>query len=333
MEEKFPDTSTIVGVTCGLWAFDYPCGIVVDREFSYITPENDFKQLTIHPNNSDWNFNNANTWIEHTKQNKQILRMHCPIGPQVSDWTEDDSRTAEELEQNMTDFMTAVCTTFNNIENIKYMDVVNETVKNGAWFGPVTGSGEGIWENPWTKIGFDTDQNQTPLYIKRAFQLANQYAPGIKQLYNHHEGPENTASWDLIKETIIYLKNAGIRVDAVGWQAHVDNGWTNETNLNALSNLIDWAQNNNLEFHITEASAFIKNKVSDYELNLQAETYAKILNVLLAKSNTGKVGWNTWHLTDAYTYRSEYLPSLFNENCEAKPAYYAVQTCLENFSK
>lgn len=333
MQDKFADSSIIVGVTCGLWAFDYASGTVVDKEFSYLTPENDFKQKTIHPNNTDWDLTGATEWIEHAQLNNQIIRIHCPIGPQVSDWAEEDNRTAAELEKNMTDFLTTLCTQANSISAIKYMDVVNETVDDGAWFGPLAGSGEGMWENPWPKMGYDTDVNQTPLYIKKAFQLSNQYAPNIKQLYNHHEGPENTASWNLIKATILYLKNAGLRVDAIGWQAHVDNGWATENNLNALRNLIDWAQANNMEFHVTEASSFIKTGVNTASLDLQAETYAKMINVLLEKSRTGKVGWNTWHLTDAYTYRSEYSPSLFDKDCKPKPAYYAVQKCLEDFVK
>lgn len=333
MEEKFPDKSVIIGVTCGLWAFEYDSKYIVDKEFNYVTPENEFKQKTIHPNNTDWNFKDANTWITHATQNNQIVRIHCPIGPQISDWTEDDNRTAAELETNMTDFLTTICSTYNNTPCVKYMDVVNETVENGTWFGPKTGSGENMWENPWPKIGVDTDINSTPIYIKKAFQLCNQYAPNIKQLYNHHEGPEKKVSWDLIKATVLYLKAAGLRVDAIGWQAHVDNGWATDANLTDLRNLIDWAQANNLEFHVTEASSFIKNEVNTSSLNLQAETYAKILTVLLEKSHTGIVGWNTWHLTDAYTYRSEYFPSLFDKNLKAKPAYYAVQSCLENHIK
>lgn len=332
MEELYKDSSVIVGVTCGLWAFDYPsAAAVVDSEFSYVTPENDFKQLTIHPNNTDWNFTNATKWIQHVGIHNQILRIHCPIGPQVSDWAEDDSRTADELEKNMSDFLMAVCTTFNSHACVKYMDVVNETVQKGEWFGPKVGSGANMWENPWPKIGVATDKNNTPLYIKKAFQITNEYAPNIKQLYNHHEGPENTASWNLIKETILNLQSEGITIDAVGWQAHVDNGWTTSENLQALRDLIDWVQLHNMEFHITEASSFIKENRTEYQLQLQAETYSKILAVLLEKSTTGRVGWNTWHLTDAYTYRSEYFPSLFDENCNAKPAYYAIQKVLEDF--
>ncbi len=329
--EQFADSSLIIGVTCGLWAFDYPCGEIVDREFSYVTPENDFKQKTIHPNNTDWSSADASAWVGHAEQNGQIIRMHCPIGPQVSQWAQEDSRTAEELEKNMTDFLTAVCTTFNSTRCIRYMDVVNETVRNGAWFGPETGAGADLWENPWPKIGFDTDLNHTPLYIKKAFQITNTFAPNIKQLYNHHEGPENIASWELIKSTVVNLKSSGIRIDAIGWQAHVDNGWATEAHLQALRELIDWAQRNGLEFHVTEASAFIRNAVNADELQLQADTYAKILGVLLEKSRTGRVGWNTWHLTDAYTYRSEYSPALFDAENNPKPAYYAVRKCLEDY--
>ena len=30
-------------------------GVIVNREFNYATPENDFKQITIHPKPGDWN--------------------------------------------------------------------------------------------------------------------------------------------------------------------------------------------------------------------------------------------------------------------------------------
>lgn len=253
--------------------------------------------------------------------------MHCPIGPQVSDWTKEDIRTSQELEQNMTDFLTAICTTFNAIEQVKYMDVVNETVKNGNWFESKVGVAD--WENPWTKIGYENDENKTPLYIKKAFEIANLYAPNIKQLYNHHEEPDNIESWDLIKETILQLKYEGLRIDAIGWQAHVDNGWATEENIKLLRDLIDWAHQNSMEFHITEASSFIKNDMSVAELTLQAETYSKIFGVLLEKHPNGNVGWNTWHLTD--TYRNEYFPALFDEDNNPKPSYFAIQKELEDF--
>jgi len=56
---NYSDGSIIIGATTGAWSFGTPTGEILDREFNYVTPENDFKQWNIHPDNSDnWN------WIE-----------------------------------------------------------------------------------------------------------------------------------------------------------------------------------------------------------------------------------------------------------------------------
>ncbi len=79
------------------------------------------------------------------------------------------------------------------------MDVVNETIdaNTGEWFGPKPGTDK--WENPWPIIGYDTTHAlRPPLYIKRAFELANEYAPNIKQIINQH-GTMNDVAWDKVK--------------------------------------------------------------------------------------------------------------------------------------
>lgn len=252
--------------------------------------------------------------------------MHCPIGPQCSKWAQDDSRTAIELEKNLREFLEAVCKRYNGKSGFEYMIVVNETVTNGSWHKNKNGFG---WECPWYKIGLDNDKNKTPLYIKIAFEIAQQYAPDIKFIYNQHERLNNPESWKLIKETIVYLKEKGLRLDGIGWQAHIDNGWATTENLNRLRNLIDWAHNNNLEFHITEASVWLKSGKSDVTLKEQAITYSAILEVLLEKRSTGVVGWNIWHVDDGVSWHKDWFPSLFDENYTAKPAYYAIQETLE----
>lgn len=327
VEDKYSDNNIIIGCTTGSWAFGTNTGLVMDREFNYVTPENDFKQWNIHRNNSSyWNWAEPDAWINHITTNGQILRMHGPIGPQCSQWAQNDSRTASELDTNMKDFMQALCERYNGTPGFEYMDVVNETVINGSWHTDKPGYG---WENPWFKIGQDTDRNRTPLYIKKAFQIANQYAPNIKLIYNHHEHPEMLDSWTLIKETIAYLRNQGLRVDGIGWQAHVDVSWETSENLQNLRDLIDWAHSNQLEFHVTEASVWLKQDNSQTYIEQQAETYRTIMEVILEKRSSGKVGWNTWHIDDGHGWNTQWYPSLFNANYVAKPAYYAIQEALE----
>jgi len=253
--------------------------------------------------------------------------MHSPISPQCSQWAQDDSRTVSELELNMRTFLQAICERYNSSPGIEYMDVVNETVIYGHWFTHRPGFG---WEVPWFKIGLDADEKSTPLYIKYAFEIAQQYAPDIKLIYNHHEDPTATSSWDLIKATITYLRSQGLRVDGIGWQAHVDKGWDSAEKLDALRELIDWAQANALEFHITEASVWLKHGVSESLLIEQATTYRAIIDVLLEKRGGGKVGWNTWHIDDTAGWKIQFHPSLFDTKYTAKQAYYQIQDALEN---
>lgn len=138
--------------------------------------------------------------------------MHGPISPQCSSWAKNDSRTADELERNMREFATALCQRYNGQPGFKYMDVVNETVTNGQWHKNKPGN---VWEYPWYKIGRDTDFRRTPLYIKYAFEIADEYAPDVKLTYNQHEREISADSWNLIKDTIRYLRNQGLRVDGI----------------------------------------------------------------------------------------------------------------------
>jgi endo-1,4-beta-xylanase len=329
VKDKYPNDSVIIGGTTGAWALGTYTGIILDREFSYVTPENDFKQWNIHPDNTDrWNWTETDAWIDHIAKIGQILRMHCPIGPQCSNWAKDDSRTAAELETNLRAFMEAVCKRYNGTPGVVSMDVVNEVLINGQWHQPKPGTDS--WENPWYTIGLDNDTNKTPLFIKMAFDIATQHAPDLKLIFNHHEAPTSQTSWNKIKETVYYLRNRGLRVDGIGWQAHVDNGWANfPSQLSLLDDLIDWAHANDLEFHITEASVWLKNGVSPEILQQQGQTYAKILNVLLNRHTSGKIGWNIWHIDDGHGWQTEFYPSLFDTAYTAKPAYYAVQQMLE----
>ncbi len=324
--EKFPAGQVLIGGTTGSWSFGTPTGAVMDREFGYVTPENDFKQAVVHPDPDTWHWARADAWIDHVVAHDQVLRIHGPISPQCSVWAKDDARTPAELEKLARDFATALCKRYNGKPGFIALDVVNETVNNGRWHTDKKGTG---WEVPWYRIGQDTDKNRTPLYIKMAFEIANEHASNFKLIYNHHEDANRKGSWELIKKTITYLRAAGLRVDGIGWQAHVDNGWATPANLDKLRALIDWAHANDLEFHVTEASVWIKNGVTPESLALQAETYSAIVAVLLEKSTSGKVAWNTWHIDDPHSWHRQWHGGLFDAHYAPKPAYYSVQKALE----
>jgi endo-1,4-beta-xylanase len=327
VKEGYKDNTIFIGGTTGSWSFEEIQGELLDREFSYVTPENDYKHSKIRPNNQTWVWEQADAWEQHIINNEQVLRMHCPIGPQCSEWAKEDNRSAIELEQELKLFLETISKRYNNKQGYIYMDVVNETVIDGSWHENKEGTD--LWECPWFKIGQDNDANSTPLYIKLAFQTVKEYAPDIKFIYNHHEPPSNTASWNLIKSTIQYLQDMDLRVDGIGWQAHVEVGVElNNDNIQKFEELINWAHSNNLEFHITEASVWLKDGHSESQLNAQADTYSTILRILLENRLNGIIAWNTWHVSDAHGWHTEWYPSLFDKNYEPKPAYFSVRDVL-----
>ena len=328
--DVYPDGNVYVGGTTGWRKRPRGSGAIMDREFSYVTPENDFKQSTIHPGPGIWKWTYADAWIKKCEEQRQILRLHAPISPQCSKWAKDDSRTPEELKQNLVEYTTALYKRYNTHKHVKWIDVVNETVlSNGDWHGPRKGTDK--WECPWTILGYDNNHPlKPPLYIKLAFEIANRHAPQKKLIINQNGGMEE-AMWDKVKALVPYLRQQGLRVDGIGWQAHIDVGWEKDKeNMASLRALIDWAHTNKLSFHVTEQNVWLKAKEKDFKA--QAETFAAIMKVLLEMRGSGVVTWNVWNISDADAWQSEKRKEgcLFDRQYKAKRGYYALQGLLEN---
>ncbi len=345
VKDKYPGGNVYIGATAHARALkDVPVvAAILDREFSYITPSNEFKQAKIHPTPEKWDWSLAEMWLAWAKQKGQVMRIHGPVSPQCSTWTKEDNRSAGELKKNMEEYMRKQCLLLTKHPHVLWMDVVNETIsEDGSWFGPAPGTEK--WENPWPRIGYDTDRNKTPLYIAMAFKITNKHAPGIKQVINNHA--LTAPSVKKLKELVIYLRQKGLRVDGISWQGHIESGWElDKENIRLLHDLISWAHKNKLEFHITEFQSYYLTKrerktkwnknpipVSADEVKLrlpsQAKTYEAVLRILLEHRNTGVVTMNYWHLIDSQSQSRD--GSMFNEDSSPRPAYFAVQRLLEN---
>ena len=326
--EISPGGPFYLGGTTGWRTRPRGSGVIVDREFNYVTPENDYKQSTIHPMPGVWNWQAGDAWVRKGLEKRQVIRLHAPVGPQSSRWAKDDGRTPEELKRNLTEYMEAVCKRYDKVRHVKWLDVVNETVlSNGKWHGPRPGVDR--WECPWTRIGFDDEHPlKPPLYIKMAFEVANRHAPNTKLIINQHAGMEE-AMWQKVKALVPYLRDQGLRVDGIGWQAHINVGWEKQDgNMQRLRALIDWAHANKLSFHVTEMNVYLPGKEKDFDA--QAETFAAVLGALLKRRASGEVTWNVWNISDRDAYRSEQQREgcLFDRQYAAKPAYYALQKLL-----
>jgi len=303
------------------------------KDFKYLTPANSAKQSKVHPRPNVWDWELIEEFISFSKKHNLQVRLHGPISPQASRWAKEDHRTKEELAINLNEFATAFAKKFNKEPNVKWMDVVNETIlPKGDWFGPKEGTHQ--WENPWLKMGLD--ENGYPLYILKAFEIATKHATNIKLVYNQNAGMQSVM-WDKLKKTILYLRSKGYRVDGIGWQAHILLSPTTKAlaedtdeELKKLSELIDWAHQNNLEFHVTELDYFIKDISKLTEgLKKQAECYQKLINVLQEKTKTGVVTLNLWDMGVRTKKGKEgAFQSIYDSKFQPTPAYNVIKKAL-----
>ena len=323
-------SNVLVGATLNYRELNTIKGKLFLKDFNYLTPANAAKQSRVHPNPTVWKWQQIDDFINFSKKHNIQVRLHGPISPQASKWAKQDYRTAEELEAIMIEFTTAFAKKFNNEPTVKWMDVVNETIlPDGKWFGPKKGTNK--WENPWLKIGLD--ENGFPLYILKSFEIATKHATNIKLVYNQNAGMQKTL-WDKLKKTVLYLRSKGYRVDGIGWQAHI--GLSSSTKalientdeeLRKLSDLIDWAHENNLEFHVTELDYFIEdnNKLVEGRKK-QAEFYKKLIETLNEKTKSGVVTLNLWDLGVRTKKGKEgSFHSIYDSEFNPTPAYKSIK--------
>ncbi len=160
------NTNTLkFGATLNFYQFNTNVEQLFLKEFDYVVAENSFKQSIVHPEPNQWNWERVEAFLEFIKKNNLQMRVHGPIGPQSSTWAKTDSRTKDELIKNYEEFLTELCKKINDQENVKWMDVVNETIDNKAnWTIEKIGTG---YQNPWTQIGENEDGIR--LYMIRSF--------------------------------------------------------------------------------------------------------------------------------------------------------------------
>lgn len=329
---KENETKLLVGATLNHDELNTIKETLFLKNFKYLTTANAAKQTRIHPTPKEWNWKLVDDFIAFAKKNNLVVRLHGPISPQASRWAKQDHRTPEELEQMLIEFTTAFAKRFNKEPNVIWMDVVNETIlRDGSWFGPEPGTKQ--WENPWLKIGLD--ENGFPLYILKAFEIATKHATNIKFVYNQHIGMEDKM-WDKVKESVLYVRSKGYRVDGIGWQAHLLMGAKREDfvdnidqSMQKLANLIDWAHQNDLEFHITELDYLVKdpNKLKSERL-IQKDVYQKLVDVLKAKSKNGVVTLNLWDIGVRHKKGVGNFQSIYDSEFKPTPAYDVIMEAI-----
>ena len=180
---------------------------IVKKEFNTITPENCMKAESVNPAPGVYDFKAADEFVAFGKENNMFIVGHTLIWHnQTPAWfftnEKGESNNPEEQKERLRTHIKAVAGRYAG--KVHAWDVVNEVIDNDGSYRPTT------WVN---SIG-DGDE-----MVKLAFKYASEYAPDTELYYNDFNAwrPEKR---DGIVRMVKMLKEAGIRIDGVGIQAH-----------------------------------------------------------------------------------------------------------------
>lgn len=178
--------------------------------FNAISPENELKPEELHPSPDVWNFGPADTYVDFGKKNNLFVLGHtlCWHNQTPSFFWNDaegNPKSHDELVETLRSYIEAVCTHFAG--RVDAWDVVNEIV-----------SEQGGYRNlGWVKA-FGGEQYGDEI-VKLAFSFAQQYAPDTELYYNEFN-VWRPSKLEGVLHIVKMLKDAGIRIDGVGIQAH-----------------------------------------------------------------------------------------------------------------
>lgn len=179
-------------------------GVVV-QQYNRISPENVLKWDAIQPVEGRFNFAPADAYVEFGEAHDQEIHGHTLVWhQQTPNWVfagEDGKPATRELVlERLEAHVAALAERYGS--RITSWDVVNEALED---------TGE-LRVSPWrTGIGDD--------YIEQAFAIADRYFPDAKLVYNDYNMEQTAKVAGAIKLGKT-LREAGLRVDAIGLQSH-----------------------------------------------------------------------------------------------------------------
>jgi endo-1,4-beta-xylanase len=178
---------------------------LVASNFDSLTPENEMKWEAIEPQPGVFSFAGGDKLVAFAADNGIRMRGHTLVWhSQLAPWVKGLSR--DELRAAIRRHIGGVVGHYKG--KVAVWDVVNEAIADGP-------GGELRGDSPFNALG--------PTFIDDAFKLAHEADPAALLFYNDYEiEGEGTAKSDAAFRLCKRLKEAGVPIDGVGMQMHVD---------------------------------------------------------------------------------------------------------------
>jgi endo-1,4-beta-xylanase len=179
---------------------------IIVNQFNSITAENCMKSRIIQPNEGAFDFSQADRFVDFGMKNNMFIHGHVLIWhSQAPKWFFVDDKgndvSRDVLIERMKKHIFTLVGRYKG--KVKSWDVVNEAIND-----------DGSWRQSkfYTIIGED--------FIRLAFQFAHEADPDAELYYNDYN-EWHAGKRDAIVKMVKQLKDAGIRIDGVGMQAHI----------------------------------------------------------------------------------------------------------------
>jgi endo-1,4-beta-xylanase len=184
---------------------DPAAAALVAAQFNRVTAENEMKWQSLERQPGVLDFGDADAFMAYAEQHGMEVHGHALVWHhQVPRWVFQNAAggqaTRTELLDRLDRHMRALAEHFGS--RVRYWDVVNEAL----------GDDGALRETPWrTIIGDD--------YLEQVFRLADRHFPDAKLVYNDFS-MEKPGKRDAVVVLVQAFKAKGVRIDAVGTQAH-----------------------------------------------------------------------------------------------------------------
>lgn len=313
---------------------------IVEREFNTGTSTYYARWDNKHVGIGQYDFRAFNTGVNWLFERGMKPMQHMLFGPDQYEpqWvTKSDSASA--LDALMQDRIRSIMESNDNKSKVNVWNIVNESFQwsgsDGSYF-PDSGSGTTLifvkmgWEDDASGLsGDDRINDRHPVFIRKAFTYAAQYAAGKLELRdNTIERPNRKAR--AFYQLARHLKQSGVKIDGVGLQCHFDLDGPNKLDPEGLAGEIKKYRDLGLEVYLDEVDIGCTAKNWDEQIaRQQKEEYKKLIAVAL-RAGANQVHF--WGLRDDdENWRKGEHPLLFAADNTPKPAYYGVQEALLEF--
>jgi endo-1,4-beta-xylanase len=279
------------------------------RYFDQLTPENEMKWDSIHPQPLVYDFTVADQMVNWARGHGKRVRGHTLIwGSQNPLWINQGTWTRDTLLGVMQDHINTVVQHFRG--RVREWDVVNEAIDINGRFK----------DNVWYRV-------IGPSYLDYAFRFARQADPSAQLYYNdwgldlpYH--PHTQGIYSVVRG----LRSRGVPINGVGIQGHVGTG-IKASGPQVAQTMRRFAALG-LNVAITEMDVRTdRGGPPAQERQWQRAIYADYAQACRMEPRC--TSFTTWGISDRYSWYAQdhpgWRPLMFDSNFSAKPALSAVR--------